>query len=206
MAAIKKREDAAAARAANAAQVASAASPAPTEEGGEAGEQPKYVDRAAARREAFNQPHKPKEARWQPPWKLQQQQQAASAPPPPPPPPPTVQPNKDGIQESNVGSKLLEKMVSASRPLSNGTQLIRLMAGLEQGRGTGNVGLGHDDACHRRAIPARRRSRCLQRCATAAQLLPSDHADDHTQAWRSARARKSRAAMRLRTAPRLESG
>lgn len=62
---------------------------------------PKYVDRAAARREAFHQTDKPKNEKRK---KFEG----------PPPPAVTEQPNKDGIEESNVGSKMLEKMVRSA--------------------------------------------------------------------------------------------
>lgn len=62
------------------------------------GEGPKYTDRAAARREAYGQPdapnadkHEAKKARYEP------------APTPIQPP---AQPDKDGIQATNVGSKV----------------------------------------------------------------------------------------------------
>lgn len=63
---------------------------------------PKYTDRAAARREAYGQPdapdadkHEAKKARYEP------APQPILAP---------AQPDKDGIQATNVGSKMLEKM------------------------------------------------------------------------------------------------
>lgn len=64
---------------------------------------PQYVDRAAARREAFNQPDHPKH---------QQKKRKFEGPAPPAPAP--VEPNRASvaIEESNVGSKMLEKMVS----------------------------------------------------------------------------------------------
>lgn len=40
---------------------------------------------------------------------------AADGPPPPAPPP--VQPNKNGIEDTNVGAKMLEKMVRSLRLL-----------------------------------------------------------------------------------------
>ncbi|KAM0752948.1 hypothetical protein T439DRAFT_378702 [Meredithblackwellia eburnea MCA 4105] len=67
---------------------------------GPASATPKYVDRAAARREAFNQPDHPMPD--------PKRRKVDNLPPPPPPPP--VQPNKNGIEGSNVGAKMLEKM------------------------------------------------------------------------------------------------
>lgn len=62
----------------------------------------KYTDRAAARREAYGQPdapnadkHEAKKVRYEPA---------------PPAAVPAAQPDKDGIQANNVGSKMLEKM------------------------------------------------------------------------------------------------
>ncbi|KAI5481851.1 RNA-binding protein [Pseudohyphozyma bogoriensis] len=61
---------------------------------------PKYIDRAAARREAFNQPDHP----------VPESKKRKAIEDPAPPPPPPVQPNKNGIEETNVGAKMLEKM------------------------------------------------------------------------------------------------
>jgi hypothetical protein len=69
--------------------------------------EPAYVDRAAARREAFNQPEKPQIASTSNNKRrktTQEPQPVAAAPP-----------KKDGrtaIEEDNVGAKMLEKMVS----------------------------------------------------------------------------------------------
>lgn len=60
---------------------------------------PKYVDRAAARREQFGQPEHPVREGYK---KAVQVERSVVA----------EQPNKNGIEESNVGSKMLEKMVS----------------------------------------------------------------------------------------------
>ena len=68
-------------------------------------EGPKYRDRAAERRIAFNQPDKtlPEEAPVQP----QKRKFAEGPKPPPPPPSPGLEPGKD---EANVGNLLLAKM------------------------------------------------------------------------------------------------
>lgn len=63
---------------------------------------PKYVDRAAARREVFNQPDHPVP-------EAKRRKIAVDGPLAPAPPP--EQPNRNGIEESNVGAKMLEKMV-----------------------------------------------------------------------------------------------
>ncbi|KAK4705775.1 hypothetical protein P7C70_g438, partial [Phenoliferia sp. Uapishka_3] len=62
---------------------------------------PQYVDRAAARRQVHHQPDHPVP-------EAKRRKLAADGPPPPPPPP--EQPNKNGIEESNVGAKMLQKM------------------------------------------------------------------------------------------------
>ncbi|GAA5857770.1 hypothetical protein JCM1840_000901 [Sporobolomyces johnsonii] len=62
-------------------------------------QQPKYVDRAAARRETYSQPDHP-----EPPQK-RKKFEAPEAPKPAP-----EAPNKDGLEESNAGLKMLEKM------------------------------------------------------------------------------------------------
>ncbi|GAA5939364.1 uncharacterized protein JCM15063_004499 [Sporobolomyces koalae] len=62
-------------------------------------EQPKYVDRAAARRSTYNQADHP-----EPPTKRKK----FDAPEPPAPVPEA--PNKDGLEETNAGMKMLEKM------------------------------------------------------------------------------------------------
>ena len=64
---------------------------------------PKYVDRAAARRETHGQPDHPVP-------EAKRRKLVADGPPPPAPPP--VQPNKNGLDAFNVGAKMLEKMVS----------------------------------------------------------------------------------------------
>lgn len=76
---------------------------------------PAYRDRAAERRIALNQPDKP--VRDQPNFKRVK----VEAPPAPEPPP--EQPNKEGIEESNIGRKMLEA------------------AGWSQGEGLGAGGL-----------------------------------------------------------------
>jgi len=63
-------------------------------------EQPKYVDRAAVRRSTYNQSDHP-----EPPSKRKK----FDAPEPPAPTPEA--PNKDGLEETNTGMKMLEKMV-----------------------------------------------------------------------------------------------
>ncbi|WRT65424.1 uncharacterized protein IL334_002367 [Kwoniella shivajii] len=74
--------------------------------------QPKYRDRAAERRVAFNQPSMPIPEE-SPSWQLEQakKRKFAEGPKPslptPPPPAPVVEPGKD---ESNVGNQLLAKM------------------------------------------------------------------------------------------------
>ncbi|WWD08598.1 hypothetical protein V865_006711 [Kwoniella europaea PYCC6329] len=79
---------------------------------GEGSQQPKYRDRAAERREAFNQPSVPVPEE-SPSWQLEQakKRKFAEGPKPPspvpPPPPPGMEPGKD---ESNVGNQLLAKM------------------------------------------------------------------------------------------------
>lgn len=62
---------------------------------------PKYVDRAAARREAFAQPEHP----------VGDKKRKFEGPPPREPAAP-ARPANQAIEESNVGSKMLEKMVS----------------------------------------------------------------------------------------------
>ncbi|KAH9459470.1 hypothetical protein Pst134EA_019623 [Puccinia striiformis f. sp. tritici] len=92
----------------------------------------KYTDRAAARREAFGQPdapnadkHEAKKARFEP------------APPPALPP---AQPDKDGIQATNVGSKMLEKMGwSKGEGLGNGNGRVEPVLASQYIKG---VGLG----------------------------------------------------------------
>nr|XP_019049931.1 hypothetical protein I302_00351 [Kwoniella bestiolae CBS 10118]OCF28861.1 hypothetical protein I302_00351 [Kwoniella bestiolae CBS 10118] len=75
-------------------------------------QQPKYRDRAAERREAFNQPSVPVPEE-SPSWQSEQarKRKFAEGPKPPspapPPPPPGAEPGKD---ESNVGNQLLAKM------------------------------------------------------------------------------------------------
>lgn len=64
-------------------------------------QQPKYFDRAAARRSTYNQADHP-----EPPTKRKK----FDGPEPPAPIPEA--PNKDGLDESNTGMKMLEKMVS----------------------------------------------------------------------------------------------
>lgn len=64
-------------------------------------EQPKYVDRAAARRSAYNQSDHP-----EPPSK-RKKFEAPEAPTPV-----AEAPNKDGLEETNTGMKMLEKMVN----------------------------------------------------------------------------------------------
>lgn len=66
---------------------------------------PKYVDRAAARRIALGKSDEP-------PQKGQNQKKRKFEGPEPPKPTPAA-PNKDGLEESNAGRKLLEKMVRA---------------------------------------------------------------------------------------------
>ena len=66
---------------------------------------PQYVDRAAARRQAFNQPNHP----------VRESKRAKMNEVPAPTPAPLEQPHKNGIEESNVGAKMLEKMVRSSR-------------------------------------------------------------------------------------------
>ncbi|GAA5913667.1 uncharacterized protein JCM6883_004044 [Sporobolomyces salmoneus] len=73
---------------------ASSAEPSPS-----AVEQPKYVDRAAVRRSTYNQSDHP-----EPPSK-RKKFEAPEAPAPPP-----EAPNKDGLEETNAGMKMLEKM------------------------------------------------------------------------------------------------
>ena len=65
-----------------------------------------YVDRSAKRREAFNQPETPKVS------SSSTRSSSKRSLPAPPPPPVVIRPNQDGIEASNVGSKMLEKMVS----------------------------------------------------------------------------------------------
>ena len=67
---------------------------------------PKYVDRAAARRVALGKSDEP-----QPGQNQNQKKRKFEAPEPPKPTP--VAPNKDGLEESNAGRKMLEKMVRA---------------------------------------------------------------------------------------------
>jgi hypothetical protein len=66
---------------------------------------PKYVDRAAARRVALG-----KSEELQP--GQNQKKRKFEAPEPPKPTP--AAPNKDGLEESNAGRKMLEKMVRAT--------------------------------------------------------------------------------------------
>ncbi|PLW17265.1 hypothetical protein PCANC_11638 [Puccinia coronata f. sp. avenae] len=92
----------------------------------------KYTDRAAARREAYGQPdapnadkHEAKKARYEP------------APPPALPP---AQPDKDGIQATNVGSKMLEKMGwQKGEGLGNGNGRVDPVLAAQYSKG---VGLG----------------------------------------------------------------
>ncbi|MBW0469041.1 hypothetical protein O181_008756 [Austropuccinia psidii MF-1] len=92
----------------------------------------KYTDRAAARREAYGQPdapnadkHEAKKARYEP----------APAPVLPP-----AQPDKDGIQETNVGSKMLEKMGwQKGEGLGNGNGRVDPIMASQYNKG---VGLG----------------------------------------------------------------
>ena len=67
---------------------------------------PKYVDRAAARRVALGKSDEP-----QPGQNQNQKKRKFEAPEPPKPTP--AAPNKDGLEESNAGRKMLEKMVRA---------------------------------------------------------------------------------------------
>ncbi|SCV72033.1 BQ2448_4727 [Microbotryum intermedium] len=65
----------------------------------DAPETPRYIDRAAARREHFHQPDKPE--------RESKEKKRFEGPPPREE---LVQPNNEGIQDTNVGSKMLEKM------------------------------------------------------------------------------------------------
>ncbi|SCZ88460.1 BZ3500_MvSof-1268-A1-R1_Chr2-1g04424 [Microbotryum saponariae] len=65
----------------------------------DAAKSPQYIDRAAARREHFHQPEKPER-------ETREKKKFEG----PPPREELVQPNNDGIQDTNVGSKMLEKM------------------------------------------------------------------------------------------------
>lgn len=67
-------------------------------------EAPKYVDRAAARREAFNQPEQPTREGYKKKIVINTTGEAKNKAVP-------VVDARDGIEESNVGSKMLEKMV-----------------------------------------------------------------------------------------------
>ncbi|GAA6039432.1 hypothetical protein JCM8097_009543 [Rhodosporidiobolus ruineniae] len=78
---------------------ASSASPAPSSAASDA-TKPKYVDRAAARREALGQSDHPEDGRGGKKKKFDG----------PEAPKPVEQPNKDGLEESNAGRKMLEKM------------------------------------------------------------------------------------------------
>lgn len=64
---------------------------------------PKYRDRALERREAYGQPDAPMP-------QAKKKRYAEGPAPPPPPPPPPVQPNKDGLEETNKGSQMLKAM------------------------------------------------------------------------------------------------
>lgn len=64
--------------------------------------QPLYRDRAAERRVALNQPDKPVAGQ------SNFKRLKVDAPPPQVPEPPPVQPNKEGIEENNIGRKMLE--------------------------------------------------------------------------------------------------
>ncbi|WAR59263.1 hypothetical protein PtB15_10B605 [Puccinia triticina] len=96
------------------------------------GSAPKYTDRAAARREAYGQPdapnadkHEAKKARYEPA---------------PAPAVPTAQPDKDGIQATNVGSKMLEKMGwQKGEGLGNGNGRVDPVQAAQYSKG---VGLG----------------------------------------------------------------
>ena len=66
---------------------------------------PKYVDRAAARRVALGKSEEPQPGQ-------NQKKRKFEAPEPPKPTP--AAPNKDGLEESNAGRKMLEKMVRAA--------------------------------------------------------------------------------------------
>ena len=66
---------------------------------------PKYVDRAAARRVALGKSEEPQPGQ-------NQKKRKFEAPEPPKPTP--AAPNKDGLEESNAGRKMLEKMVRAT--------------------------------------------------------------------------------------------
>ncbi|KAI8452906.1 hypothetical protein BY996DRAFT_4583894, partial [Phakopsora pachyrhizi] len=106
---------------------------------------PKYTDRAAARREVYGQPdapdsdkHQAKKARYEP------------APLPPQPP---AQPDKDGIQSTNVGSKMLEKMGwQKGEGLGNGNGRVEPIVasqyskGVGLGASTGNLVGQYDDS------------------------------------------------------------
>ena len=68
-----------------------------------AGSEPHYRDRAAERRIALGQPEMPlPDSRFNP----NKRPRYEAGPPPPPPPP--VQPNRDGIEDSNVGHRMLQ--------------------------------------------------------------------------------------------------
>lgn len=85
----------------NAAAAAAAADPAAGES--DASSTPKYIDRAAARREALGQPDHP----------APEKKRRFEGPPPREPPAPP-RPANVAIEETNVGSKMLEKMVSSA--------------------------------------------------------------------------------------------
>ncbi|KAA1121129.1 hypothetical protein PGTUg99_016329 [Puccinia graminis f. sp. tritici] len=92
----------------------------------------KYTDRAAARREAYGQPdapnadkHEAKKARYEPA---------------PAPAVPAAQPDKEGIQATNVGSKMLEKMGwQKGEGLGNGNGRVDPVQAAQYSKG---VGLG----------------------------------------------------------------
>jgi len=96
----------------------------------------KYTDRAAARREAYGQPdapnadkHEAKKARYEPA---------------PPAAVPAAQPDKDGIQATNVGSKMLEKMGwQKGEGLGNGNGRVDPVLAAQYTKG---VGLGASTA------------------------------------------------------------